>query len=151
MQYILWAAGAIVFATALAKTQRRRAKTKPLRRAVLDQNIVYRTRVDAKYVTNIGSWSIKTLGGMELIVRTNTFQVSLVFPVLGGWLGSEWYFKSDETKIEWSSAPSHRILDRNWIIIRGTENGNPVEVAVWKRDTQDVIWGALVTSGALPS
>jgi hypothetical protein len=135
----------------ITKIQRKRTKNSPLRRQVLDQRIVFRTRVNVKYLTDVGSWSIKTLGGMVLIVRENTFQVSLIFPALGALLGSGWYFNSEETTVGQSKAPSHNILDRNWIILRNADHGRHTELAVWSKDYHDAIWNALLVSGARPT
>ena len=95
-------------------------------------------------------WSRKTLGGMELIVRTDAIQLSLVFPALGGFLGSEWHFKAPQTTIEVSQAPSLRIYPRTWIVLRGRQLDKEAEVAVSPRDHLREAWDALVTGGATP-
>jgi hypothetical protein len=151
LQYFLWAASAIVLAATATSIQRKRSKISPVRRQVLDQRVIFRTRVGVKYETNIGGWSIKTLGGMELIVRENSIQVSLKFPTLGALLGSEWYFHSRDTTIGQSPAPSHNLLDRNWIIIRSEDHGSHAAVAVWSKDNNDAVWNALLASGARSS
>jgi hypothetical protein len=151
LQYFLWAVAAIVIAATTTKIRRQRSKIAPIRKEILDQRIVFRTRVNAKYLTDAGGWSMKTLGGMELIVRANMIQVTLIFHALGGLLGSEWYFESEKTEIQHSTDPSPNFLVRDWIIIRSADLKRHAEVAIWSKENQVAIWSALVDSGARPS
>jgi hypothetical protein len=114
------------------------------------EDLKYRTHVGVKYVLHSGSWSRKTLAGMELIVKSHTCQVTLSNPRIGGFLGCDWYFDAAKTNIETWEIPTSSDNHRKWIVLRGHEGGELVELALWNKFNQREIWAALVAAGSWP-
>lgn len=139
----------VVFLVVVLNVQRRRRSLRPLRDAVESQDIVYRGGVRVKLGFDHG-WSTKTLGGMELVVRSDAIQVRLVHPTLGRALGTEWLLLPHDTSIQLTRGPSHRIFRRDWIALYGTEGGKRVDLAVSADGQLTEIWNALIDAGARP-
>jgi hypothetical protein len=96
----------------------------------------------------MGDWSLKTLGGMELVVREDAFQVTLVHPKVGSFLGSEWYFRAADTTIETTRWRILGILPMDWIIIRNVAAEADADLAISSRHQLGAIWRALIDAGA---
>jgi hypothetical protein len=150
MQYVLIAIVIVVLVSVIVKVQVHRRRTKVRRTSVEAQKVTYEAPVDVKVIVNSGAWSRKTLGGMELIVREDSFQVTLFGPALGGILGSEWYFVARETTVEVSDVPSPSVSSRNWMVITEREADKEVKLAVATKADMSLseLWNALTLVGA---
>lgn len=90
MQYVLIAIVVVGFAVAIIRIQVRQNRVRPAREAIERETVLFKGRVAVKVMLPSG-WSRKTLGGMQLIVRTEAIQVLLVHSSLGAFIGSEWH------------------------------------------------------------
>lgn len=126
--------------------QRRRSQLGPVRRKIEKETVTFRTPVDVKYLVPLGYWSVKTLAAMELVVKADGFQITLRSRVIGGILGSEWYFLSQESTIESSGEPNGVTFPRKWIVARTTQQNKGVAIAFKPRDGGSPSWNALVAT-----
>jgi hypothetical protein len=85
---------------------------------------------------------------MQLIVNREGIQV--ILRRAARITGTEWYFKSPGTTAEASTDPSHGPNPKTWIILRGSEGGKSVEIAIRTRSQQRRAWDALVAAGIQP-
>ncbi len=69
-------------------------------------------------------------------------------------IGPQFYFRAPETTIELSRNPL-RIYGvdsrREWIIMRGRQDGREFQLAMTKRYFLDDVWTALAAAGAVPT
>lgn len=152
MQYVVIVGAIVVFVGVGTQNFKRHRRLAPIRMAAQLENVTFRVDVDVKLMMPSGHWSLKTLGGMELIVREHLFQVTLRSPKKGAALGSEWFFDATKCNIDTSFEPSPKVLRRKWIVARGHEPaGKFVEIALWNRSAQTEIWNSLVAAGAWSS
>jgi hypothetical protein len=146
---VLAAVTIVVIFMAFAKIRREQQEQRPLRAFADNQPLLYRLAVEVKSKLWMG-WSTKTLAGMEIVVRSGAIGVSMTAKRLGETLGSDWLMLAAETTIEVSRQPSHRIRDRQWIILTSQELGKPVSLAVSAKDHLADIWRALLEAGVTP-
>jgi len=138
----------VVFSAVIIRVQRNRIRTRALRHVIEGEKVTFRARVGVKVKLPMGDWSLKTLGGMELVVREDAFQVTLVHPKVGSFLGSEWYFRAADTTIETTRWRILGILPMDWIIIRNVAAEADADLAISSRHQLGAIWRALIDAGA---
>ena len=144
---VLGAVAIVISGLAFAKIQRKQKGLRPLKAFAQGQEVLYRLPVAVKYKLGSG-WSIKTLAGMEVVIRSGVIGVSMTAASLGETLGSDWMFRAPETTIEVSGEPSHGIRIRQWIVLTGTEQDKSASLAISSTDRLGDIWRALVDAGA---
>lgn len=150
MQYVLPFFVLIVFTGAISQVQRRRHQTSNLRHAIEFEKVVFRTRVHVKVRLATGDWSLKTLSGMELVVRDDAFQVTMIHSGIGGFLGSEWYFRAADSTIETTRWRILGVYPMAWIVIRDLGSRGGTSIAISTRYQLIEAWNALIRAGAQP-
>lgn len=88
---------------------------------------------------------------MALHVRYDSFDISSTFLPFRVVMGMEYYFKSSETSIETSRAPS-RSSRLKWIVVTGRQRGYEIKLAITNPNEGQLhdAWNALVAAGATP-
>lgn len=110
--------------------------------------ISFRCPVAVKYQNPLG-WSMKTLAGMEIIVRESTLQITQRTEWMGRLLGTNWNFDIRSTSMTWIADPSYFASGLGpWIALqyRG-KNGRASALAVSSTEHLNEIWSALIESG----
>jgi hypothetical protein len=125
----------------------RRRRTAGLGREVEQQGISFRIRLDRVKVWGSGWTDLK--GGMALIVRTDTFEVSCPTPLFRVIFAMEYHFRAAETTIEVSGSPSF-IRKQAWIVVTGQHGGKRTELAIASEMHLYDAWVALARVGAVP-
>jgi hypothetical protein len=147
MGWILVCGVTVGFAVVLTRIQLRRRGDDSRRTLVLLEPVTYRCRVPVKYLLQ-GTWSLKTLAGMELVVRQHSAQVTLVFPWLGAVLGCNWYFRGEEGSVETGRLDPP--LGEGWLALRGQHEGSETALALQLRGHKWDAWQRLVDAGFEP-
>jgi hypothetical protein len=146
-QYVFPALVVAGITCALVRVQLKRRRLAPVRRHVEGEPVSFRTSVGVKYRPAKAYWSLKTLPGMELIVRADSFQITSKVGA-GSVLGGEWHFLGPDTTIEWSDAPARYLSTQKWIVVHGKEANEEVDLALRPPDSPRAAWDALVGVGA---
>jgi hypothetical protein len=147
MQYVLLGLVAGVFAVVLIQDRLGRRRSATLRHEVEQQGISFRMRLDRVKVMGSGWTDVK--GGMALIVRADTFEVTCPTPLLRAIFAMEYYFRAAETTIEVSGSPSF-IREHAWIVVTGQDGGKRTEIAMASEMHLYDAWVALVRAGTVP-
>ncbi len=150
MQYVFLGLVLTVLTVAVVGTQLRRRKNVPLRQQVEGQEITFRLRLDnVRELGKSGSTDVK--GGMALIVRTDTFEVTAITPLFQIIFGMEYYFRARDATIEVGVLPSFSFVrKKNWIIVRSQQGGRRTELAIASKNYLYDAWVALARAGAVP-
>ncbi len=148
-QTVIYTGAAIVFSGSIIQIQVRRRRVGPLERVSKSQETSYRTPVEVKIKLTPTHWSTKTMATMELVVGSSTFQAKLKNSLIGGIIGSEFYFNAPDTIIPVSNEPSTFNNGRAWIVIRGKQAEKDIELALWRAEGGLAIWNSLVGAGAI--
>jgi hypothetical protein len=133
------ALAAVVVAILVVREIRRSKQTHPIRDELAGQPIRFQTSVRFKR-DPAPKWALGA-AGFTLLVRPGTLAV------LGPGESQSLYFSAADSTVEWCESGR-----RDWIVIAGTDSGNPV--GVWIRPTDRTrlwdAWSALVLEGAAP-
>lgn len=136
------------FAFALFKVNRKTRKLDPLRQEVMQRPILYRHSHQMKYLLN-GSWSLKTLAGMELIVTQGGVGMANSTRWVSDVLGSQWWARSLAFDIGVERIARVALSDGSeWVVIRSEDVDNSFEVAILPEGHLEVILTALREAGA---
>ncbi len=149
MQYALLVCGVVGLTIIYGRIVLRRRREAPLRREIRAQSITFRTELGhVKTMTSRGWWT-GPYGLIELIVRTDGFEVSSAIPPVRVALGLEYYFRACDTTIEVSQLPSG-VYKRDWIVIKGQQLDKEVQLAIAQKSSLHEAWNALARAGAVP-
>ena len=95
MQWVLLAAVLAGFGVIEIRILRDRARLAPVREAVKNEAVVYRTPISAQW--GRGWWGRGSAKGMHLVVREHSFELSYPFPG-GRFLSEEWFCIAREAR-----------------------------------------------------
>jgi len=155
MIYAALAVVVVVAVAALGLNLREWRRNAPLRQEMKTRPIAFRTELRLVKFPDSPWWGARDevlgRGLLELIIRGDLVRVGV--PLWLG-IGPQFYFRAPETTIELSRNPL-RIYGidsrREWIIVRGRQDGREFQLAMTKRYFLDDIWRALVAVGAVPA
>ena len=155
MQWVLLGLVVAGFCVIEFRLIRDRSRQGPVRAAVKKEAIVYRTAVSAQW--GRGWWGRGNAKGMQLVVRTNSFELSYPFPG-GRFLSTEWYCRASDAQMRMGQGrflPPR--IKRDCIVLSIPSIDNP-------NDRQEILlssvppwhylpasWDALVTCGVRAS
>jgi len=97
MQWVLLAFVVAVFGVIEFRLLRDRLRLAPVRSAVRNEAVVYRTPISAQW--SRGWWGRGNAKGMRLVVRQNSFELSYPFPG-GSLLTTEWYCRGKDARMK---------------------------------------------------
>jgi hypothetical protein len=151
-ELISWAA---LFAVACGVVWLRRRREAPLRREVRAQGITFQAVVKAKMMNTLGSES-SFRNEMNLVVRADSFEISIGFAPVRIVMGMEYYFKAAETTIELRHVtpkmPGMKAQD--WIVAKTQHSGRDLQISFtnynYTNTSIPAVWDALVMVGAIP-
>lgn len=135
-----------VFAYVLIRDRRRNRNATPVRESVLADPIVSRfhpVQVQISRGMNTGGLKGGPFG-VELLVRTHSFQVGIAPPLRGAFT---YYFEASETEMEHSVVLFALVYPTECIVIHGNYGGDEMHVAVNSRNQLGEIWNALAVAG----
>lgn len=137
----------LVFAVKLFQIQRRTRRISLATRDAQQESILLRTSVQVKYLTSSGSWSTKTLGSMDLVIRVNWIEVKSKPAFVGALLGNAWCLPSKQSRMCYRKIPGDP-LHREWITISGRDAiGRDVGLAILPRSDPHETMRVLVDAG----
>jgi len=97
MQWVLLAFVVAFFGVIEFRLLRDRLRLAPVRSAVRNEAVVYRTPISAQW--SRGWWGRGNAKGMRLVVRQNSFELSYPFPG-GSLLTTEWYCMGKDARMK---------------------------------------------------
>lgn len=97
MQWVLLGLVVAGFCVIEFRLLRDRALLAPVRAAVKKEAVVHRTAISAQW--GRGWWGRGNVKGMQLVARTNSFELSYSFPG-GSFLSTEWYCRGGDAQMK---------------------------------------------------
>jgi len=151
MQYVFLALVLTVLTISVVRMQLGRRDSVPLRREAEGQEITFRLRLDNVRVFE-KSGAADARGGMALIVRTDTFEVTATTQLFRSIFGMEYYFRARDTTIEMGELPPLSLFGgkKAWILVRGQRGSRTTGLAIASKNYMYDAWVALVGAGAVP-
>jgi hypothetical protein len=153
MQYAFLAVVLAGFVIGLGQVWFRRRRKAPLRREIRSQPVTFWTRLSQVKVREGSGWPewLALNSSMALYVRGDSFDISSTNLPVRVVMGMEYYFKTNETSIETSHAPSGNSA-LSWIVVTGSRCGEEIKMAIIKGNEGQLhdAWNALVAAGARP-
>jgi hypothetical protein len=145
---VIFALSIAVFAVVLYQTRRQTMKGASLQQEVMQMPTVYRHSHQMKYMLN-GHWSMKTLGGMVLIVTKNGVGMTIRIRGVSNVIGSQWWARSSEFHVRTERIVRLPLSEgADWIVIQSAVEGNRFEVAVLPDGNLQDVLDALQEAGA---
>jgi hypothetical protein len=146
--WLLLAFVVVGMSVALLRIQFRRRATAEVRRAAQAEPIRFKHSVGAKYRLPRSGWSLKTFGGMRLVVGEQHWSLVLRYRWVGALLGSEWTYPAAGTTISFGRLPRDP-LRRDWLVLDATSLPHGEVLAVNLADPRGA-WDSLIQIGAVP-
>jgi hypothetical protein len=136
------------FVFGLYKVRRKTKRGETLKQEVMQVPTIYRHSHQMKYMLN-GHWSLKTLGGMVLIVTRNGVGMTIGIRGLSDVLGTQWWARSSEFRVRIERIVRLPLSEgADWIVIQSSVEGNNFQVAILPDGNLHEILNALQEAGA---
>jgi hypothetical protein len=146
--WLLLALVVVGMSLVLLRIQFRRRATAEVRRAADAEPIHFEHPVGAKVRLRYSGWSLKTLGGMRLVVGEQHWSLVLRYRWLGALLGCNWTYSAAGTTISFGRLPFDP-LRRDWIVLDATALPHGEALAVTLPNPRRA-WDCLIGIGAVP-
>jgi hypothetical protein len=152
MQWVLLALVVAVFGVIEFRLLRDRLRLAPVRSAVRNEAVVYRTPISAQW--SRGWWGRGNAKGMRLVVRQNSFELSYPFPG-GSLLTTEWYCRGKDARMKVGQRnflPPYIQRDCIILSVPSIDSANAEQEILLSstpplRDDLSAAWDALVACG----
>jgi hypothetical protein len=149
MEYLLLATVIVVLTIIYGRIWLRRREEATLRREVRAQPVIFRIPLEHVKIMTGGGWRTGPHGEIDLIVRSDAFEVSCSIAPARVLMGLEYYFKASETTLQVCQIP-FGFSKRDWIVITGRRLGEELQLAIAQRNGLRDAWTALIEAGAVP-